>query len=147
MKNQQTRDKSSFLSSNVMKVGSHFTVDICVSPADLGRWGRGNTSAMFPAAKRHSGKHLCSGLTSDCTPASGRLSVTGFSAGSVSRAATSCSGTLGRTQVTANVRVNLAFKKPQYTHVCFFSRYRWQTLRVQPVSETLHEERSPDEAL
>lgn len=49
MKNQQTRDKSSFLSSNVMKVSSHFTVDICVFP--LQTWGGGEEETHLPCSR------------------------------------------------------------------------------------------------
>lgn len=148
MKNQQTRDKSSFLSSNVMKVSSHFTVDICVFP--LQTWGGGEEETHLP----------CSRLRKDIQE---NISAPGSRPIAHRRAAVCLQLGFLREAFHAQRRVAAArsdahrwprtfvwtrpFKKPQYTHVCFVSRYRWQTLRVQPVSETLHEERSPDEAL
>lgn len=148
MKNQQTRDKSSFLSSNVMKVSSQFTVDICVFP--LQTWGGGEEETHLP----------CSRLRKDIQE---NISAPGSRPIAHRRAAVCLQLGFLREAFHAQRRVAAArsdahrwprtfvwtrpLKKPQYTHVCFFSRYRWQTLRVQPVSETLHEERSPDEAL
>lgn len=70
----------------------------------LERWGKGNTSAMCQAVRKHSGKLRYSERTSGCTLERGPLSATGFSVGNVLLAVMSCRGMQEHTQVLQTLK-------------------------------------------
>lgn len=126
MKNQQTKDKSSFLSSNVMKVSSHFTVDICVffpcRPGEVGKRKHichvpgcektfRKTSLLRAHVRLHTGERpfVCNWVF--CGKRFTRSDE-------LQRHARTHTGDRERSCE------HVLLKKPQYTHVCFFSRYR-----------------------